>query len=217
MLDNPLHYATTTMTEIERPKISCLIPIHDMENGAYFLWRNINSILSQSFKDYEIVISKEVGNAAHNMNEGMKRCRGEIIKILLLDDYFAHDDALQIIVDSFGLKYQWLATGCTHQEIGGPRINPHLAKWNQDTHRGNNGIGAPSVLAFRKEGMLLFDESLVWLVDCDLYTRYYQQYGLPRIVDDINVVNGLGSHQMTHKIADEVKEREGLIMTQRYG
>lgn len=199
------------------PKISILIPIHDMENGAYFLWRNINSILSQSFKDYEIVISKEPGTAAHNLNEGIKKCRSEFIKILLLDDYFAHEDALKIIVESFGLKYNWLVTGCTHQKIEGKRENPHMPKYSSDLYTGNNTIGAPSVLAFRRDGALFFDESLVWLVDCDLYTRYYDAYGEPRIVQDVNVVIGIGDHQMTNKIPDDLKAKEREIMIQKYG
>lgn len=199
------------------PKVSVLIPVHDMENGAFFLWRNINSILSQSLTDYEIIITKAGGTAAHNINEGIKKCRGEFIKILLLDDYFAHDDALKVIVESFGLKYQWLVTGCVHQGEDKKRINPHLPIYTDDIHTGNNQIGAPSVLAFRRDGALFFDETLRWLVDCDLYKRYHKTFGEPRELRDINVVIGLGDHQMTHKIPDEIKQQEAEIMTKRYG
>lgn len=199
------------------PKVSILIPIHDMENGAFFLWRNINSIMSQSFKDYEIVITKEPGTAAHNLNEGIKKCRGEIVKILLLDDYFAHKDALRTIVERFGLKYKWLVTGCFHEGEDGKRVNPHRAKYSPDLYTGNNTIGAPSVLAFQRAGALFFDETLTWLVDCDLYTRYYDTYGEPRVVEDMNVVIGLGPHQMTHKISDFTKDKEHAHMIRKYG
>lgn len=199
------------------PKVSILIPVHDMEEGAFFLWRNINSIMSQTFQDYEIVITKEPGTAAHNINAGIKKCKGEIIKILLLDDYFAHNDALRVIVESFGLKYNWLVTGCIHEGSDGKRINKHKAKYSPDLYTGNNTIGAPSVLAFTRAGALLFDENLVWLVDCDLYTRYYDTYGEPRVVDDINVVIGLGEHQMTHKISDYMKDKETHLMINKYG
>ncbi len=51
--------------------ISIILPIHDMKNGAYFLWRAVNSIMSQTYKDYEIIITKE-GRMAENTNAGIK-------------------------------------------------------------------------------------------------------------------------------------------------
>ena len=67
-----------------------------MKDGEYFLWRLIQSVMSQTYKDYEIVIVQE-GTMPQNTNAGMRKATGELIKILYLDDYFAHDNALKKI------------------------------------------------------------------------------------------------------------------------
>src|SRR3990167_11291223 len=135
-----------------QPKISIILPIHNMSNGAFFLWRAINSIMEQTFKDYEIVIVKE-GKMAENTNVGIKRARGELIKILYLDDYLAHPNALQDIVSNF--EGEWMITGVD--------TNPN-PKWTDNIYLGNNKLGSPSALAMRKKTALLFDGRLSWLL-----------------------------------------------------
>src|SRR3990167_4224394 len=91
------------------PKVSIIIPIHDMKNGAFFLWRAINSIMEQTFKDYEIIITKE-GKMAENTNAGIEKARGELIKILYLDDYFTDKLALEEMVKNFIGCLMWICT-----------------------------------------------------------------------------------------------------------
>lgn len=184
-------------------KVSIVVPIHDMENGAFFLWRNINSILSQTFKDYEIVITKE-GKMAENTNAGIKKATGEIIKILYLDDYFSYGLALQEIVDNF--KGGWLCSGCVHDD--GKQIgNYHLPSY-AGIPREQNTIGSPSVLAFENNNPELFNINMSWLLDFELYGRLYARYGLPTILDTPNITIGLHKGQMTHILTDEQKELE---------
>jgi hypothetical protein len=57
--------------------------------------------------------------------------------------------------------------------------------------------------------LLLFDEKLIWLMDCDYYRRCYQKFGKPKILNKISVVNRLGSHQVSNsivKISNKFKE-----------
>lgn len=213
------------------PKVSVVIPIHNMQNGDFFLWRSIQALMKQTFQDFEIVITQE-GKMAKNTNAGITRARGEIIKILYLDDYLAHPNALQKIVDKFG-ESQWLVTGCLHQatETGEKGFyvddylsnfyedphSPHYPEYTDDIHTGNNRIGSPSVLAFRNEGHLLFDEEMSWLLDCDLYKRYYATYGAPTILKDLNVVIGIGPHQTTHNLSDHEKQAEFNYLNKKYG
>ncbi len=187
-----------------------------MKNGAFFLWRAVNSIMEQTFKDYEIIIVKE-GSMPINTNAGIRKARGELVKILYMDDYFAHTDALREIVDNF--KGHWMITGTD--------TNPH-PQWTDDIETGNNKLGSPSALTFRNQGYysydfewivsedILFDERMSWLLDCDLYKRLEKRFGKPKILDSVNVCLGIGDHQMTNILTDEEKLLEHKIIRKKY-
>jgi len=181
---------------LNRPKISVVIPIHDMKNGANFLWQSVNALMEQSFKDFEIVIVKE-GKMAENTNAGIKRARGELIKILYLDDRLAHKDALKDIVENF--KGHWLITGVNDN------LNPY---YTYDIETGNNKLGSPSALTILNDNPMLFDENMSWLLDCDYYKRMYEKYGEPIILTGVNVIIEKGDHQMTNILTDEDKTKE---------
>ena len=197
---------------MNNPKVSIVIPFHWMKGWQYFLLRCLDSIERQSFKDYEIIITK-AGSMPVNSNRAIQSAKGEIIKILFLDDYFTYDDSLKNIVDNF--TGTWLVTGCEHDD-GVQRKSPHLARWNEEMYRGVNTIGSPSVVAFSSDHPLMFDEKLSWMLDCDLYTRLFQRYGLPVILDDINVAIGIGDHQTTHNLTREQKEEEVKYMLEKH-
>jgi len=195
-------------------KISICIPVHDMANRAFFLKRAINSLNHQTFKPYEVIIT-EKGKMAENTNAAIKKATGEVIKILYMDDYLYEPEALQRIADNF--QGGWMATGCLHDD--GQRIySPHLPAWTDvdELRMGVNTIGSPSVVAFENEDPLLFDENLSWLLDCDLYARLYERYGKPRLLNNLDVAIGIGSHQMTHILTMEEKSREAGYLTQKY-
>ena len=189
------------------PKVSIAIPIHPMENWQFFLTRCLESIYSQTFTDYEIVITN-AGKMAENTNRAINASEGELIKILYMDDFLAHSNALKEIVDNFGDEDNWLVAGCLHQEQGGVPKNPHYPSYNENISQGNNTIGSPSILTIRNKGHLLFDENLSWLLDCELYSRYYKKYGEPKILNDLNVILGIGTHQMTNILSNEDKQKE---------
>jgi len=188
---------------MKNPLVSICVPIHNMKDKDYFLKRLIQSVREQTYQNWELVITEE-GKMAENTNAAIKKAQGEIIKILYLDDFFAHKDALKNIVEAW--KGGWLVTGCTHTH-GKDRFNDHLAEWNDNIHQVNT-IGSPSVLAFENKNPLLFDEKLSWMLDADLYKRMYKRYGLPTILNDINIVIGIGDHQTTHILTDEEKAKE---------
>jgi len=217
-------------------KIAICIPVHSMDNAPYFFTRCLDSIISQTYDNFEVFIADNsdddvlykisqtygmkitwiknpIKGACVNTNEAIKGAKGEIIKILYADDLFAHKNALQVIADAW--KGGWLVTGCYHT-TGKDRINPHLAMYNDKIHTGNNTIGSPSVLSFENNNPYLFDEDSVWLFDCDLYKRLHKRYGMPTVLNDFNVVIGIGSHQMTEKISQGRKDEEVSIMTKRY-
>lgn len=193
------------------PKLSVAVPVYEMPNGDFFLERLLHSLKRQTFRDFEIVITRD-GKMAENTNSAIKKSKGELIKILYQDDFLAHENALQQIADNFELG--WLVTGCTHFD-GEEYINDHQPSYNHDIHLINT-IGSPSVLTIENYNPIFFDETMTWLLDGEYYRRLFERYGEPTILDDINVVIGLGPHQATNTMGDEVKEREKVYMAQKY-
>lgn len=177
-----------------------------MKNGEFFLWRLVNSLTSQTFKDWELIITKD-GKMAENTNSGIKRARGEFIKILYLDDYFTDSESLEFMVNNF--TDEWAIVGVNNHQ------QPY---WTEDIHTGNNQLGSPSALIFRNhfEENLLFDERMSWILDCDLYKRMKDKFGPPDIMPGNYITLGQGDHQMTHILTDEEKLKEHEIIKKKY-
>ncbi len=196
-------------------KVSIIIPFHFGKDWDLLLSRCLQSIEMQTFTEYEILLLK-LGRAAQTQNSLMERARGEIVKILHADDFFTEETSLQQIVNHFDSETIWMATGCLHaQDFGQPKY-PHLARYSEDIHTGNNTIGAPSVLAFRNDLGITFDEDLDWLYDVSLYKKLFDSYGPPKILDEFPVTIGLHSGQLTHAVSEEQKHREVELMKTRY-
>jgi len=112
-------------------KVSIAIPAYiKSSDQVIFLKQAFDSILNQTFSDYEVIVSdhsliNDVGElceqysnkmkivylknfyyrdsphpGAQNTNNAMKYCDGEYIKILHCDDFFVDDQALSKIVDA---------------------------------------------------------------------------------------------------------------------
>lgn len=193
------------------PKISIAIPYHNMENVDYFLVRLIKSLNLQTFRDFEIVLTKE-GKMAENTNASIKKSKGDIIKIMYVDDYFTSPISLQSIVDSF--NGGWLATGCLHDD--GFNIKDYHEPSFDGILEGLNTIGSPSVIAFENKDPLMFDENMSWLLDLDYYKRLYTRYGQPTLLNSPHVVIGIGRHQMTHILTNEQKLEEHQYLNKKY-
>jgi len=184
--------------------ISIAIPVYEMKNKDFFLERCLDSIRIQSYQDWEIVIT-EKGKMAKNTNEALKQSTGDLIKVLFMDDYFAHKDALKNIVESF--TGNWLITGCD--------TNPH-PYWTDDIITGNNKLGSPSCLTIKNGLGMYFDESMSWLLDCDFYKRMNDKYGIPTILDSVNVNIGIHDGQATNILTDKEKQNEHKYLYEKY-
>lgn len=181
--------------------------MHDMKNGENFLKRLHDSLERQTHKDWELIVTRE-GKMAENTNAAIKKARGEIIKILFMDDFFYSPDALKNIEENIGGG--WCASGCVHTTDGDTFFNPHDASYDEAALRqGINTIGSPSVIAFRNSNNPpLFDENMSWLLDVDFYLRLYDEFGPPKIIPSHDIAMGIGDHQMTNIMSDKDKEWE---------
>jgi glycosyltransferase involved in cell wall biosynthesis len=177
-------------------RFSICIPTY--KRGKEFLQRALDSVHSQNFKDYEIVIEEDLDGKgmAFNTNRVIKKAKGELIKILYQDDYL-EPDYLQKVSDTF--IGNWLFTASSNNP------NPRYSQVNT--------LGSPSALTIRNENPLLFNESLKWVLDLDYYRRMYQRYGLPQILTTTKVIIGLGVHQETNHLSQEIKQHEHTFIT----
>lgn len=202
-------------------RVSIAIPTYEMHGkGAEMLKRCLDSIRSQTFKDYEIVISdnskddeiqklcenytveyfrnSNIGMAT-NTNFAIEMSIGNLVKILYQDDYFAHETALQTIIDNFNDSDNWLITACSNNP------NPRYSD--------KNTLGSPSVLTIKGDNLVKFDDSLKWALDLDFYKRMKEMYGEPKIIPDINIIMGIGEHQATNHLSEEIKNAEDTRIT----
>src|SRR3990167_9957702 len=209
-------------------KFTIAIPTHEMENRTFFFKRCLDSLWGQTFQDFEIVVTDNSDDnmikdicghyggwiryyknkrkgMPQNTNEAIKKSEGELIKILYMDDYLLHDKVLEEIADKF--EKGWLICGAD---------NNSSPRWTGDIHTGNNKLGSPSALTIENKKPLFFDEKLTWLLDADLYRRYYEKYGEPTIMHGKHIGIGIGSHQLTHLISDERKLSEGDYLMKKY-
>lgn len=193
--------------------ISVCVPTHDIPEREAFMKRIEVSLGNQTFQDFELVVTDE-GKMAANTNAAIKKAKGDIIKLLYMDDFLYSPDALKNIADEF--QGGWLASGCVHTEDGESFYNAHFPTYNQDMATGNNTIGSPSVVAFENDSPLLFDESLSFMLDCELYVRLYERYGAPTLLPTLDVAIGIGAHQTTNLMSDEEKFREQAYVAEKH-
>ena len=206
--------------------------------GTTFLKRSLDAMIPQTFRDFEVVVTDNSINdaieqlckssdyasldiqyfrnprkgMAPNTNESILRSTGRLIKILYMDDYLAHPNALQEIVDNF--KGNWMVTGCEHDN-GGERYGTHYPVYNNNNIV-KNTIGSPSVLIIKNENPLLYDEKMTWLLDADYYKRLYDKYGSPTILNTVNIIIGIDKDQTTNHLSDKLKYNEANYLVKKY-
>ncbi len=212
--------------------------------GAALLTRSFDILSKQTLKDFEVVITDNSENdfikdlcsneqysslqiqyyknprkgMAQNTNDAIKRASGSLIKILYQDDFLADEYSLEKIVQNF--TGQWLVTGCKSDKKTWRtwlRGATHLPRYTNTIRFGKNTIGSPSVLTIKNEEPLLFDETMTWVLDCDYYVRLHESYGPPTLLNEVNVVIGVGKHQTTNHLTDAIKQKECEYMVKKHG
>lgn len=200
------------------PKISIICPVYMMRDylGAKFLVEYFENLLLQTFKDFEVVVTdqstdtlfeklcnnyskylnikyyrnnNEIKNAAANVNYGVSKASGEIIKLLYVDDFFVDDKALEKIYNAFQTKNgSWLICGFTHCDENKKEYFDTRMPWYGNKYvNGDNTTGNPSTYAVRRNCAIEMDENLLWVVDGEYFYRSYYHHGDPIIINDILV------------------------------
>jgi len=211
-------------------KLSVAIPVYECHGlGWLYLSELLNSISKQSYKDIEVVISDQSTDdnifnlcscyknymdikyvSGHNLtrsnspnvNNAIKNCSSDKIKIMFQDDFFIDPDAIKKIVLKFNEGAKWIVSGCAHSKNIHQLYNPMIPYYNHSMLDGINTISSPSVLAI--DGKEFFDEKLVMMMDCEMYHRLYKKYGEPTIIQDILVCNRIHDKQLQNQNQDKL-------------
>ena len=232
-------------TEIKLPTLSVCIPTWDQNGlGPSFLEDALNSLVRQTYKEFQVVITdhsvtdvmetvtnkftdvlnikyirneENRGNGPHNTNFAIDNSDGEIVKILFHDDLLYEDNSLELIINEFTSDdVVWLVTGCNHTDADkGKYWNDMIPYWSMSILDGVNTISSPSVMAFRKNTNIRFDESLVMMMDIDIYYNLHSNYGLPKILPNILVTNRVHKNALSCKF-DWKTEGEKIYLRKKY-
>jgi glycosyltransferase involved in cell wall biosynthesis len=232
---------------MSKPFFSIAIPTYEFKGkGVLYLENNFKILESQTFKDFEIIISDDSENdniknlcflwsnklnithyfnpnkskRSHsiNINNALNKCTGEWIKILFQDDFLFGPNSLKSLFDFINENKQiyWFFTKFFHSVDGINYYNLYTPKWNSNVWLGDNTLGGPSGLTIKNKKLPKFDENLIWLMDCDFYQQVFLNNGEPKICDKITVVNRTSLDQLTTLISEDVKIKEHKIIITKY-
>ena len=217
--------------------ISIVIPTYEMKgDGLFFLKLNLNGILCQTHKNIEVIISDhsidnnieqlcvefsdklnikyfrnllDRGSSSANMNNGINNSNGSIIKLLMQDDYLHTPNALENTLKAFNKNnINWAVAGCAYGGKDGLVRGNMFPRYTENILSGNNRIGSPSVLTIKNEEPILFNNDLIWLMDCDYYNRYYDKFGQTYIINEHHVFVSQHEYQLTILLSEERKNKE---------
>jgi len=211
------------------PFISICIPAFKRID---FLKRLLDSIESQSFRDFEVIVtddspSVEVANLCkeyekkftlhyhnnsnslgtpENWNEAIRRAKGEWVKLMHDDDWFADEDSLQEYADTIADHPSGVFFFCAYRNVfdkSGKTKEVFVSSLARASLQKNpailfasNLIGPPSVVVHKNNGEFWYDRSMKWVVDIDFYIRYLGKYR-PIYIPDILVNVGMHDEQVT--------------------
>ena len=209
--------------------------------GPTFLRRLLESIRSQSFTNYEIIVSdhcsgneiksicsifhkvrrvvftEKKGNSSANLNNALKYAEGKFIKIILQDDFLSANDSLERMIGKVGDK-KWLAHSYWHTDYDAiSRFRPTKPFIPEDHKQllRKNTIGAPTAIMFQN-CELRFDENLLWSMDLEFYYRLLCRLGMPTIIKYPLAVQTLWHGQLTNKLSNEIRNWEHGYIKAKY-
>jgi glycosyltransferase involved in cell wall biosynthesis len=232
---------------MKQPLISIAIPTYGYNGrGVEFIEHNLNQILIQTFKDYEVVLSdhstddtiknvfnkyknagmniryylneKGRGIISPNINNAMSKCTGKWIKVLFQDDFLLNANALTITASHIQYVIDgWAMTTFWHSNDGINLYRKFRPRYNDKIWDGSNTMGCPSGLIMRNKDIIYFDEGLNWLMDVDYYKKMHDKYGNPLIIEQPTYVNRTWGNRLCDTIEQGLKDKELNLMTIRHG
>ena len=229
------------MSVADGSRVSIVIPCYEMHGkGAEYLACALHSIFLQAWKHIEVVVADNAqdgsitqvvemwrhllpivhirpgtNRSTDTLNAGIREATGDVVRILFQDDLLFGPNSLGQMMQEFHRGARWCVGQHMHL-IDGRLVRPLTPFASTAMAYGVNTIGPPSVLSFVNTRPLLFNEDLVWLMDCEYYLRLLERYGPPACIPHFNTIIRIGEHQLTNYIPDQVRSREADMVLESH-
>lgn len=230
-----------------RPFISICIPAYEREEH---LRRLLQSISEQTYQNYEVIITddsksnvvKEVADhfsnkfrliysknipsigSPANWNMSMLKARGEWIKMMHDDDWFATTSALAQFADAArSTSFDFIFSACNNIYLDdGKERHEYLEGTRKDILEDSimnlfyqNMIGHPSTVMHKNDNTILYDTKFKWVVDIDFYIRYILKHNgyhyLPGMLINIGTDNTQITNECNNNPYIELPEYVSLL------
>jgi glycosyltransferase involved in cell wall biosynthesis len=228
--------------------ISIVIPTYEMNGmGDKFLKITFDLLKNQSSNLFEVIVSdhskdnniedlcklydgvlpisyyrneKKRGNSSSNLNYGITKSNGNIIKPLMQDEHITDNDFVYKLNSYYSknINIKWCLFGSVNgkyplQTIKEPLIPTYDL---QKLIKSINTIGSPSVCSFIKDSEIEFNEELIWVMDCDFYIRCKNKMGDPGVIEDAMIFINEHPDQLTNTLTLERKQKEEDYLINKY-
>ena len=206
--------------------------------GAEYLEHSLGCIEAQTYSNIEVVISDQstddgIRNLCEawkdkldikyhtfdgerkstvNTNNALRLATGDILKPMFIDDFLFTRECIEQMVHALENNPDagWVAVGFGHlfQESGNIG-NFMIPRYHDAIHRGENTMSCPSVIAIKRtEELILLDEKVIWLMDCEWYKRLHNAFGPPIIIEQPSVIMRVHADSVSTSFNSKQDEKE---------
>lgn len=231
--------------------ISICIPAYKNTN---YLERLLNSISIQTYKDFEVVITDDspddgvekllenfgainIGyyknrialGTPENWNEAIRKAKGNWIKIMHDDDWFAHENSLQIFYEATlanpGCSFFFSAYKNVGENSGNVKsvyvsaVGRFLLSSDPLNLFRQQYIGNPSCTLIKRDLNVWYDNNFKWVVDFEYYIRCLKKTGNYFYINKVLISVGINDKQVTNYTfrKPEVEIPENHLMIRNLG
>lgn len=153
-----------------------------------------DGLLEETCKESSIIVkyvkcTTDYGSSSANLNNAISFATGNLIKPMMQDDVFNQIDALAMMVRNIQTSNKnWCASDHVHyKQAAQTTYKLRSPVWQADSiinlALGHNTLGSPSVIMYKVDPTIKFDINLIWLMDCEFYSRYARVHGTPVLIN----------------------------------
>lgn len=205
-------------------------------NSEPYLRHSIESVLSQDYADIEYIfvdggstdgtlerirslprpytlLNDVRGGVSRAMNEGIRVATGDVIAHLHGDDYYLHPHTVSSVVKAFQEHHATWLIGQLVTDIDGRITHPKKPRPEYSFGKllaGRIFVPHPATFVKRQlfEELGVFDESLKYAMDCDLWLRLAQKYSPTLIEEELAAFREHEGSLSTASLQSKLKARK---------